>query len=63
MGRYALMLYLCCDFGEDAGFGLLRLKGNRVKIPDSTRCCKLLKSLRNFLPLCLGRHGKASEGE
>ena len=37
--------------GYSGGLSCCRIKGNRVRIPDSTRCCDLRKDLRAIRPL------------
>ena len=44
-----LFLYLCTSIGSLGHAAHQRLKGNRVKIPDSSRCCESQWALRHHI--------------
>ena len=46
---YKHFLYICTSIGSLGHAAHQRLKGNRVKIPDSSRCCESQRALRHHI--------------
>ena len=60
---YKHFLYICTSIGSLGHAAHQRLKGNRVKIPNSSRCCESQWALRHLKSLDKARvanSGKAS---
>ena len=61
---YKHFLYICTSIGSLGHAAHQRLKGNRVKIPNSSRCCESHRALRHHIvteAFTLGRHRRARQ--